>query len=36
MNWYDGLALTWHMHGCGFKPRRTQIKPYFLVFLALA
>jgi len=29
MNWYDGLALTWHVHGCGFKPWRTQIYPYF-------
>jgi len=19
MNWFDGLALTWYWHGCGFK-----------------
>jgi len=26
MNWIDGLALIWHVHGCGFKPWRTWIK----------
>jgi len=25
MNWHDDLALTWHWHGWGFKPWRTQI-----------
>jgi len=32
MNWHDGLALTWHWHGCGFKSWRLQIKPYFCYF----
>jgi len=32
MNWLDGLALTWHWHGCGFKPWRAQIKLYFCYF----
>jgi len=27
MNEHDGLALTWHWWGYGFKPWRTQIKP---------
>jgi len=32
MNWHDGLSLTWHLYGCGFKPWRTQIKTYFCYF----
>jgi len=32
MNWYDGLALIWLWHGCGFKPWKTQIKLHFCYF----
>jgi len=32
MNWHDGLTLIWHLCGCGFKPWRIQIKPYFCYF----
>jgi len=30
MNWLDGLALTWHWHGCGFKSWRTLFKLNFI------
>jgi len=32
MNFHDGLALSYHLHGSGFKPWRTQIKLYFCHF----
>jgi len=30
---YDGLALIWHLHSCGLKPWRTQIKHSFCYFV---